>query len=99
MRARFTIGVFGIITDAANKVLLCRRTDVDFWNLPGGGLEAGETPWAGVVREVFEETGLRVTVTKLAGIYSKSPNNEIVFVFGCRPKSGSLHTNLEARSL
>jgi ADP-ribose pyrophosphatase YjhB (NUDIX family) len=33
---------------------------VGAWSLPGGLLELGETTAEGVVREVFEETGLRV---------------------------------------
>lgn len=58
----FKIGVFGIIIDEQNRVLLCHRRDYDLWNLPGGGLEKNEAPWEGVVREVKEETGLRVKV-------------------------------------
>ncbi|MFA5994556.1 MAG: NUDIX domain-containing protein, partial [Parcubacteria group bacterium] len=71
MKQAFTIGVFGIIRDEKNRVLLVLRQDYDLWNLPGGGLEKGESPWQGVVREVKEETGLDVEVVRLAGIYSK----------------------------
>ena len=52
----FTIGVFGIITDERDRVLLCHRRDFDLWNLPGGRVEAGESPWSALVREVEEET-------------------------------------------
>ena len=41
----FTIGVFGIIIDDKDRVLLCHRRDFDLWNLPGGGVETGESPW------------------------------------------------------
>ncbi len=36
----------------------------DFWTLPGGGLEAGETFEDAVVREVQEEVNLKVKVVK-----------------------------------
>jgi len=48
----FSIGVFGIIFDVEGRVLLCHRRDYDLWNLPGGGLETGEAPWEGLIREV-----------------------------------------------
>lgn len=54
----FTIGVFAIIIDSQERVLFCHRRDYDFWNLPGGGVESGESPWDALVREIKEETGL-----------------------------------------
>jgi ADP-ribose pyrophosphatase YjhB (NUDIX family) len=47
-------------------------TDGGKWTLPGGGLEFGEDPAAGVLRELDEETGLAGTITRLAGIYSRT---------------------------
>src|SRR5579885_2118778 len=69
MRRTIKIGAFGIILDEQERVLLCHRCDVDLWNLPGGGVEPGETAAEAVVREVKEEVGLKVTVRKLVGIY------------------------------
>jgi 8-oxo-dGTP diphosphatase len=40
------------------------------WTLPGGGLEFGEDPAAGVLRELREETGLEGRVGELMGIRS-----------------------------
>jgi len=94
--ARFTIGVFGILLDAQQRVLLCHRRDFDLWNLPGGGLEPGEAPWEGVTREVREETGLDVVVERLAGLYSKPENDEVVFSFVCRAVGGALCLTDEA---
>jgi ADP-ribose pyrophosphatase YjhB (NUDIX family) len=96
MKSQFTIGVFGMIFDEQNRVLLCHRTDYDLWNLPGGGLESGEAPWDGVKREVKEETGLDVEVVSLAGVYSKPDQNDIVFSFICRAKGGEPTLNDEA---
>ena len=54
------------------RVLLVRRAIEPFygyWDIPGGFLEADEHPAAGVVREIEEETGLRIRLTALLGIY------------------------------
>jgi len=99
MKHTTTIGVFGIITNKQEEVLLCHRNDYDLWNLPGGGLKKGETPWDCIIRETKEETGLDVEISRLMGIYSKPHKNEIVFVFVCNAISGSLTLNKEARDL
>lgn len=99
MRTQFTIGVFGIIFDTHDRVLLCHRRDHDLWNLPGGGLETGETPWDGLKREVKEETGLEVEIIKLSGVYSKPDKNEIVFSFICQAPAGELTLTEEADQL
>ena len=39
----FRIGVFALIFDNERRILLGHRRDIDWWNLPGGGMEAGET--------------------------------------------------------
>ena len=92
----FTIGVFAIIFDEQQRILLCHRNDYDLWNLPGGGLETGEIPWEGVIREVKEEVGLDVDVVKLQGIYSKPDMNEIVFSFICKHVGGEMTLTDEA---
>ncbi|MGH2504738.1 MAG: NUDIX hydrolase [Ktedonobacterales bacterium] len=93
------IGVFATIVDAAGRALLCHRRDHDFWGQPGGGLEPGETPWEGVVREVREETGLDVEVTRLAGVYSQPASDNLVFSFRCEATAGALTLNDEADDL
>ncbi|MFA5023062.1 MAG: NUDIX domain-containing protein [Candidatus Paceibacterota bacterium] len=99
MKQTFTIGVFGIIKDDQNRVLLCLRNDYDLWNLPGGGLEKGETPWQGAIREVKEETGLDVEIVKLIGIYSKPDKDEIIFSFECKIIGGEITLNNEAKDI
>ncbi len=49
------------------KVLMVRHVEPAraYWTLPGGSIEAGETPADAAVREVWEETGLRVRAVRL----------------------------------
>ena len=96
MKSQFTVGVFGIIFDERGRILLCHRKDYDLWNLPGGALESGEAPWDGIKREIKEETGLEVEVSKLLGVYTKPANNDIVFAFICKVIAGEITLNDEA---
>jgi len=51
-------------------VLIRRRHPPPGWAIPGGFIDAGEKAQDAAVREAFEETGLRVTLTGLLGVYS-----------------------------
>jgi 8-oxo-dGTP diphosphatase len=95
--ATFRIGVFALIFDDAGRVLLARRRDIDWWNLPGGGMEAGETVDEAIRREVREETGLEVAVERLVGVYSKPQKQEVVLTFRCRVTGGALMATAESR--
>lgn len=59
-----------ILSTDRSKVLLTRRTDNRLWCIPGGAIESGESVVEACLREVWEETGLRVEVVRLAGVYS-----------------------------
>ena len=95
-RHKFSVGAFAIILDENRRVLLCHRTDKDLWNLPGGGLEEGETPWEGVLREIKEEVGLEAKVEKLISVYYKLEKDEFIFSFLCSVVSGDLTLTDEA---
>jgi mutator protein MutT len=99
MKTQFTIGAFAIIENDCQEILLCYRDDLQLWNLPGGGLNDGEVPWEGVVREVQEETGLSVSVERLIGVYAKPETNDLVFMFKCQRESGELTISEEAQNL
>ncbi|MDP1706992.1 MAG: NUDIX domain-containing protein [bacterium] len=83
-----TIGAFSIIIDDENKVLLCKRRDKDLWNLPGGRVEQGESPWAAAIREAHEEINVDISIEKLVGVYFKKEQEEIVFQFLARIEDG-----------
>src|SRR5579864_3929425 len=53
-----------------DEALLIQREDFEVWSLPSGEIEPGETPAQAAVREVYEETGLQVRLTRLVGLYT-----------------------------
>ena len=94
-----SLGAFAVIFDGERRTLLCHRTDRDVWNLPGGRVEADEAPWDAVVREVEEETGLRVQVERLIGVYAVPQKQDLVFNFLCHATDGVLRGSAESDRL
>jgi 8-oxo-dGTP pyrophosphatase MutT (NUDIX family) len=59
------VGARVLLLDQHDRVLLMHARDPDdpghhWWELPGGGLDDGETPEQAAVREVAEETGIQL---------------------------------------
>ena len=65
-----TFGAGAVVLDQG-KVLLIKRRDVEVWALPSGAIEDHETTAEAAVREVWEETGIQIELTRLVGIYSR----------------------------
>ncbi len=95
-------GVMAIIRDDVGRVLAARRVFEQFYDIPGGYCDLGETTTAAVVREVREETGLEVTPTRMVGVYSENmlftyPNGDQVhgvgIAFECQITGGTLRAD------
>ncbi|MEU6860816.1 NUDIX domain-containing protein [Glycomyces sp. NPDC046736] len=100
-----------LLVDEADRVLLFYSRDymgpgVEYYVTPGGGLDAGESLEEGAVREVFEETGLRLdpgelgpVVAETAGDWSDSPelviHSEDVYFFARVPHFEPVRDRLE----
>ena len=75
--------VFVLARWVGGRVLLVRRLDSGTWELPGGRVDVGETAVEAAVRETAEESGVRVVVTEIAGLFSdpghviRSPGGEV----------------------
>lgn len=70
-----------IFDSGRKKILLTRRSDNGLWCVPGGAIDSGESVEEACIREVVEETGLLVRVTKLVGVYS-TPHKIIRYADG-----------------
>ena len=75
------VAAVAFVQDSEGRVLLVQRSDNGLWALPGGAQEIGETVTHTAERETFEETGYRVKVTELIGVYS-DPQHVIAYSDG-----------------
>ena len=97
---RLVRSVAAAVRDDEGRLLLIHKVDNGNWALPGGGMELGETVADAAIREVAEETGIRVEITGLVGIYTNPAHvmsyddgevrQEFSICFNARPQGGEL---------
>ena len=81
----FPVSIKGVVLVGDRVVLL--KNEREEWELPGGRLEAGESPPVCVVREIREELAIDVAAETLLDcwLYEVQPGREVVIVtYGCR---------------
>ena len=93
-QGKLRLGCSASIFDEQGRVFLTRRADNGQWCLPGGGMEAGESVTEACEREVWEETGLRVRVKRLVGVYSHA-DQLVVYPDGNKAHIVALHFEAE----
>jgi 8-oxo-dGTP diphosphatase len=106
------VGVGAVVVDAG-RVLLVQRGQEPLkgkWSLPGGMLELGESLHEGVIREVHEETGLKVEPVELIELLDRIVREEnpeggcvrfhyVIADYLCRIVGGSLHASSDAEAV
>lgn len=101
--------VTAVVLNDRGELLMIERTDNGLWAIPGGAQDLGESIIEAAKREVREETGIEIEVTRLSGIYS-DPRHVIAYddgevrqefslCFHGRPTGGTLRTDSEARQV
>jgi len=96
---RHSVSVSGIVVRDDGRVLAIKRADDGRWVPPGGVLELDEAPFEGVVREVLEETGVKVEPERLTGVYKNMRQSAVSLAILCRPLSGEPRPSDEATSV
>ncbi|RKD32713.1 NUDIX domain-containing protein [Thermohalobacter berrensis] len=99
--------MFRVLTKALildnDKILLLKRKQGSFggglWDIPGGKLEFGESPKESLIREVYEETSLKVDIHEpirvSSGINEERNKQYITIVYLCTYKSGKVTLSKE----
>ena len=86
--------------DEQERILLLKHSDTKVWVAPGGSIEPNESPSDAAVREMWEETGLYVELTRILGVFggpdflvTYSSGDQVTYVmtvFECRKLQGTL---------
>ncbi|GAA4994761.1 NUDIX domain-containing protein [Yinghuangia aomiensis] len=101
--------VTAVVRDERGRLLMIHRTDNDLWSIPGGAHDIGESIAQTVVREVDEETGIRIRVLGVVGLYT-DPGHVIAYddgevrqqfsiCFRALPIGGELRTSSESKEV
>ncbi len=109
MRARIgtdlfiAAGAVGVTVREDGRLLMTHRMDDGWWDFPGGYTDLGENAAQTVVRETWEETGVRIVPERLMGVFAVPqawvyPNGDqaqpVGAYFLCRPVGGEARADL-----
>lgn len=75
------VDVRGVVFHDDALLLVRENLDEGRWTIPGGWADISETPAESVVREVYEETGYRVRVTKVLAVYDRNRHDHPPHIF------------------
>lgn len=102
--ATFQVSAGALLWDRAGRLLVLRPTYKKGWILPGGMLEAQESPWQGCRREVAEECGIHVETGRLVAVDTRpaAPGHRdtaLRYLFDCGVVPAGQAITLQAEEL
>jgi ADP-ribose pyrophosphatase YjhB (NUDIX family)/L-amino acid N-acyltransferase YncA len=94
----------GALVEKDGQVVLVRRgvePKAGYWSLPAGYVEGDEMAEDAAVREMEEETGLRIELDDLLGVYSfgKEPQTGVLILYSAHPVGGELRAGDDAEEV
>lgn len=84
-RPAFVIGSTAVVVAADGRILLVRHTYKPGWSTPGGFVDRHEDPRDAVVREVWEECGIRCVAEGEAAVMVRGDERIVEFIYALRP--------------
>lgn len=95
-RPKFRAAVAALIFDEQRRVLLFKHTYRKWqWGIPAGGLEHREQPADAVLREFYEEAGMKIQIKKLLTVISAREDHHITIVYLCNIVGGEFRESIE----
>lgn len=92
---RYVIAVLVFICKEDTVLLVKQSYGNQYWSLPGGVVEFGESVDQAAIREVREETGLDIRIKHVVGLYSKPSEQSLAITFEGEIVGGVLAPNNE----
>ena len=84
----YTLGAQARIIRDDGRILLVKAAYRWHWGMPGGLMDAGESPADAVVRETLEETGLAVVLTSEPLVLVETTMQRVNFIYNASPAPG-----------
>ena len=100
LRPRFRVAVSALVFDEQQRILLFKHTYRKLeWGIPAGALEYGEQPVEGILREFYEETGIKIAVERLLLAESSRHIRHVSLVYLCKIISGEFRESDEISAM
>jgi len=93
-----TVGTGAVVINENNQILLVQerlKSNYSIYKIPGGMLDSGNSLEDSVLREVYEETGIKCELTSLIAVLNTHPyrfeNSNTYYVFKLKPLTSKIN--------